>query len=265
MSRFAPRLLGNRGSLFKVADTGIGIPPEHHETIFQEFSQVENPLQERHRGTGLGLPLCRNLATAAGRHALAGKRARTRVALLCRDSRGLRGRSKRRGCNGQGSAGSGISPRAGALPGRQRGNGHRSSNHLLRNTDFQAIVADDIAQAEAWLDRHTPAADGFRHLYRKTIPPSSLFRSCAKSHPAMPVILTSAYEDASKRPCAKARAYFCLSRWSARPCCMNFGVSPRWVKSAGSCSSMTTKFPATSCARLLDQPWLRCERGQQRR
>ena len=34
--------------------------------IFQEFSQVENPLQERHRGTGLGLPLCRNLAMLLG-------------------------------------------------------------------------------------------------------------------------------------------------------------------------------------------------------
>ena len=60
--------------LFEVADTGIGIPPEHHETIFQEFSQVENPLQERHRGTGLGLPLCRNLAILLGGRRLAGKR-----------------------------------------------------------------------------------------------------------------------------------------------------------------------------------------------
>src|SRR5215472_15086547 len=52
--------------LFKVADTGIGIPEEHHETIFREFSQIENPLQDRHRGTGLGLPLCRNLAALLG-------------------------------------------------------------------------------------------------------------------------------------------------------------------------------------------------------
>ena len=56
----------DRSVLFKVADTGIGIPPEHHQTIFKEFSQVENPLQERHRGTGLGLPLCRNLAMLLG-------------------------------------------------------------------------------------------------------------------------------------------------------------------------------------------------------
>lgn len=57
---------GKTRVLFTVADTGIGIAPEHHETIFREFSQVENPLQERHRGTGLGLPLCRNLAMLLG-------------------------------------------------------------------------------------------------------------------------------------------------------------------------------------------------------
>ncbi len=52
--------------LFEVADTGIGIPEEHLETIFQEFSQIENPLQERYRGTGLGLPLCRKMALLLG-------------------------------------------------------------------------------------------------------------------------------------------------------------------------------------------------------
>src|ERR1700733_14225090 len=60
------KAVANSCVLFEVADTGIGIPPEYHETIFHEFSQVENPLQERHRGTGLGLPLCRNLALLLG-------------------------------------------------------------------------------------------------------------------------------------------------------------------------------------------------------
>ena len=68
------RAADNDRVLFEVADTGIGIPLEHHETIFHEFSQVENPLQDRHRGTGLGLPLCRNLASAAGRTPVAGER-----------------------------------------------------------------------------------------------------------------------------------------------------------------------------------------------
>lgn len=49
-----------------VADTGIGIRSEHLELIFEEFSQIENHLQKRAKGTGLGLPLCRKLATLLG-------------------------------------------------------------------------------------------------------------------------------------------------------------------------------------------------------
>ncbi|HEY1937841.1 MAG TPA: ATP-binding protein [Candidatus Angelobacter sp.] len=52
--------------LFEVADTGIGIAQENLETVFEEFTQVDNPLQYRYRGTGLGLPLCRKLAILLG-------------------------------------------------------------------------------------------------------------------------------------------------------------------------------------------------------
>ena len=45
-----------------VADTGIGIAPDHLPMVFEEFVQVANPLQHRVKGTGLGLPLCRQLA-----------------------------------------------------------------------------------------------------------------------------------------------------------------------------------------------------------
>jgi len=51
---------------FSVADTGIGIAPEHQQIIFEEFGQVENRLQHRVKGTGLGLPLCRKLAELLG-------------------------------------------------------------------------------------------------------------------------------------------------------------------------------------------------------
>ena len=47
---------------FAVRDTGIGISPENLQLIFEEFSQIEHPLQRRSKGTGLGLPLCRKLA-----------------------------------------------------------------------------------------------------------------------------------------------------------------------------------------------------------
>jgi signal transduction histidine kinase/CheY-like chemotaxis protein len=51
---------------FDVEDTGLGIAPEHQQIIFEEFSQVENRLQHRVKGTGLGLPLCRRLASLLG-------------------------------------------------------------------------------------------------------------------------------------------------------------------------------------------------------
>lgn len=52
--------------LFRVRDTGIGIAPEHFERIFEEFGQVDSPIQARVKGTGLGLPLSRRLSELLG-------------------------------------------------------------------------------------------------------------------------------------------------------------------------------------------------------
>ncbi|WP_207456518.1 PAS domain S-box protein [Azospirillum sp. SYSU D00513] len=45
-----------------VQDTGIGIPPEHLERIFEEFHQVGNPERDRAQGLGLGLAIVRRLS-----------------------------------------------------------------------------------------------------------------------------------------------------------------------------------------------------------
>jgi signal transduction histidine kinase len=51
---------------FAVSDTGIGIPAELHSKLFDDFSQVDSPLQKRFRGTGLGLSLCKRFAALLG-------------------------------------------------------------------------------------------------------------------------------------------------------------------------------------------------------
>ena len=51
---------------FAVADSGIGIESGNLERIFEEFAQIENPMQRRVKGTGLGLPLSRRLARLLG-------------------------------------------------------------------------------------------------------------------------------------------------------------------------------------------------------
>jgi signal transduction histidine kinase len=52
--------------VFSVSDTGIGIPKEHHQALFQDFVQVDSPIQKRLRGTGLGLSLSKRLAELLG-------------------------------------------------------------------------------------------------------------------------------------------------------------------------------------------------------
>lgn len=53
----------------EVWDTGMGIPPEHLQAIFEEFHQVDNAARERSRGLGLGLAIVQRIGTMLG-HAI---------------------------------------------------------------------------------------------------------------------------------------------------------------------------------------------------
>ena len=64
--RVSTRLEGADQVRFAVSDTGIGIAPELHGALFEDFSQVDSPLQKRLRGTGLGLSLCKRFAALLG-------------------------------------------------------------------------------------------------------------------------------------------------------------------------------------------------------
>jgi PAS domain S-box-containing protein len=56
---------GNVWIEFSVADTGIGIPAEKLELVFQKFKQV-NPQGHKHKGTGLGLAITKELVDLLG-------------------------------------------------------------------------------------------------------------------------------------------------------------------------------------------------------
>lgn len=64
--RVSARPEGEHEVRFSVHDTGIGIPEELQPTLFEDFVQVDTPLQKRLRGTGLGLSLCKRFAELLG-------------------------------------------------------------------------------------------------------------------------------------------------------------------------------------------------------
>ena len=64
--RVSARLVSADRVMFSVSDTGVGIAREDQGRIFDDFTQIDNPIQHKVKGTGLGLPLSKKLAQLLG-------------------------------------------------------------------------------------------------------------------------------------------------------------------------------------------------------
>lgn len=192
--RVSAHAVGSKEVLFTVADTGIGIAPEHHETIFREFSQVDNPLQDKYRGTGLGLPLCRNLAMLLGGTIRIESKLGEGATFFCKIPAVYVGES----ISGEDSA---TLP----VPEFHRApvlflEDNRETAHVfevfLRNTEFQPILASTVPEAESWTTRHTPSAV-VADIYLGDELSWGFIGRMREKLPLLPLIVTSAHDESA--------------------------------------------------------------------
>lgn len=54
---------GSESAIFRVSDTGIGIAPEFHTRVFEDFRQVSEGQGRYYEGLGIGLSLCKRILT----------------------------------------------------------------------------------------------------------------------------------------------------------------------------------------------------------
>jgi signal transduction histidine kinase/CheY-like chemotaxis protein len=187
-------LVENRDILFKVADTGIGIAPENHDTIFREFGQVDNPLQNRYRGTGLGLPLCRNLAMLLGGNIrLESELGKGSTFFVSLPSVYVGEAAQ------QDDFAMPAAPEFHRTPILFLEDNAETANVLesyLRDTEFQPILSPTVAQSEVWTSRHTPAAL-IADVYLRDEKSWGFISRLRERLPELPIIITSVHDESA--------------------------------------------------------------------
>jgi len=191
---------------FDVEDTGIGIAEEYQQVIFEEFSQVESRLQQRVKGTGLGLPLCRRLASLLGGsvtlHSVPGQGSTFSVILPRQYQAGA---DSEDALETEPQDGSGL-PILIIEDDRSTMLMYRS---FLRNTPFRAVCARSLWEAEqAWaaekpaaviLDLYLQGEDSWRWLSQA---------KASEQRKNVPVLIVSEVSDRQKAFSLGADCYF---------------------------------------------------------
>lgn len=142
--------------LFEVTDTGIGIPADKLEEVFQEFAQVENPLQKHYRGTGLGLPLCRQLAILLGGKAWAKSDLGHGSSFFAEVPIIYKGEAEQESSTEEFS--SPEFSRSAVLLLDPEQNTFSMLEPTFRNSEFQLIHMTGMDSAENWMQRHKAVA-----------------------------------------------------------------------------------------------------------
>jgi len=184
---------------FKVTDTGIGIAPEHKESIFKEFTQIDNPLQDRHRGTGLGLPLCRNLAILLGGKVWVESEPGRGSSFFARIPVLYSGESADVPELVSEGASSVEFHRAAVLLIDDNVESFTFLEAQLRNTEYQLIHMETLDRAQQWLERHQPVAV-IADIYLDGVPSWDFlkFFKASDAGRSIPVIGISMYDDGSR-------------------------------------------------------------------
>jgi signal transduction histidine kinase/DNA-binding response OmpR family regulator len=246
------RMLETKEVLFAVADTGIGIPREHHETIFREFSQIENPLQDRHRGTGLGLPLCRNLATLLGGRLWLESEEGTGSTFFVQVPAVYIGEAPH-----PDSAAELPAPEFHRLPVLFLEDNLETAHMLemyVRSSEFQPILASTVAQAETWTSRHKPAAV-VSDIYIGDELAWGFLTRLREKWPDLPLIVTSIYEESQAAAGIGANLFLSkplepeLLLKELRRLTLQFGTKKLLIVDDNDVARYILR-------ELLDQPWL---------